>query len=185
MKTKAFLLAATTAGAAFALPTAAQAQDVLPGEGFIGVQAGVHDLDLGEIEDDFGVDLESTGTIVGAFAGYDLPLGPGAFVGAEVNYNFGFGAIDSEYGIAGRLGAKLPGGAKIYARGGYQQVEFDFSEITGVDDESLFDGIDDSDGDYLLGLGADFGLGNTLLRVNLDTVSFDTVRATAGVGLKF
>ena len=48
MKTKAFLLAATTAGAAFALPTAAQAQDVLPGEGFIGVQAGVHDLDGGQ-----------------------------------------------------------------------------------------------------------------------------------------
>ena len=185
MKTKAFLLAATTAGAAFALPTAAQGQDVLPGEGFIGVQAGVHDLDLGDIEDGFDIDLEISGTIIGAFAGYDLPLGPGAFVGAEVNYNYGFGAIDSEYGIVGRLGASLPGGAKVYARGGYQQVEFDFSEITGVDDESVFNGLDDSDGDYIVGLGADFGLGGTLLRVNLDTISFDTVRATAGVGLKF
>ena len=185
MKSKAFLLAAITAGAAFAVPTAVQAQDVLPGEGFIGVQAGVHDLDFGGIEDDFDIDPESTGTIVGAFAGYDLPLGPGAFVGAEVNYNFGFGAIDSEYGIAGRLGARLPGGAKIYARGGYQEVEFDYSEVTGVDNETIFADLDDSDGDYLLGLGADFGLGNTLLRVNLDTVSFDTVRATAGVGLKF
>lgn len=185
MKTKAFLLAAATAGAAFALPTAAQAQDVLPGEGFIGVQAGVHNLDLGDIEDDFDIELDSSGTIVGAFAGYDLPLGPSAFVGAEVNYNFGFGAIDSEYGIAGRIGTRLPGGAKLYARGGYQQVDFDYGEIFDIDDDDLFDGLDDSEGDYIVGLGADFDLGNTLLRVNLDTVSFDTVRATAGVGLKF
>ncbi len=179
------LLSLAIAGGAFALPAAAQAQDVLPGEGFIGLQAGIHDLDLGEIEDDFDIDLESSGTIVGVFAGYDLPLGPGAFVGAEVNYNTGWGAIDSEYGIAGRIGARLPGGAKLYARGGYQQVDFDLSEIFDIDDESVFDGLDDDDGDYIVGLGADFGLGNTLLRVNLDTVSFDTVRATAGVGLKF
>ena len=185
MKRNTLLLSAAAAGAAFALPTAAQAQDVLPGEGFVGVQAGMHNLDLGDIEDDFELDLDSDGIIVGAFAGYDLPLGPGAFVGAEVNYNRGFGAIDSEYGIAGRIGTRLPGGAKIYARGGYQQVEFDYSEIFNIDDESTFDGLDDDDGDYILGLGVDFGLGNTLLRVNLDTVSFDTVRATAGVGMKF
>ena len=184
MTTKAFLLAAASAGAAFALPAAAQAQD-LPGEGFIGVQAGVHDLDLGDVEDDFDIDLNSGSPIVGAFAGYDLPLGPGAFVGAEVNFNVGFGSIDSEYGIAGRLGTRLPGGAKIYARGGYQQVDFDFEEIFDIDDPDLFDGLDDSDGDYIVGLGADFPLGGSLVRVNLDTVGFDTVRATAGVGFKF
>ena len=181
MKTK-FLIPAAAA-AAFALPTAAQAQDVLPGEGFIGVQAGVHDLGLGDIEDDFAIDLDSSGTILGVFAGYDLPLGPGAFVGAEVNYNTGFGAIDSEYGIAGRIGTRLPGGAKLYARGGYQQVDFDLEEIFDQD-LSGFD-LDDDDGDYILGLGADFPLGGSLIRVNLDTVSFDTVRATAGVGFKF
>ena len=185
MNKKALLLAATTAGAAFALPTAAQAQDVLPGEGFVGVQAGVHDLDVGDIEDDFAIDLNSGSTIAGVFAGYDMPLGPGAFVGAEANYTFGFGAIDNEYGIAGRLGTRLPGGAKLYARGGYQQVDFDLSEIFDIEDETFFDGVDDSDGDYIVGLGADFPLGGSLMRVNLDTVGFDTVRATAGVGFKF
>ena len=179
------LLTIGAAGAAFALPTAAQAQDVLPGEGFIGVQAGVHDLDVGDIEDDFDIDLDSCATIVGAFAGYDLPLGPGAFIGGEVNYNVGWGSIDSEYGIAGRIGAKLPGGAKIYARGGYQVVDFDLAQIFDVDDDTVFDGLDDDDGDYIVGLGADFPLGNTFVRVNLDSVSFDTVRATAGVGVKF
>ena len=185
MKAKAYLFAAATAGAAFALPSAAQAQDVLPGEGFVGIQAGIHDLDLGEIEDDFDIDLDSDGFVYGVFAGYDLPLGPGAFVGAEVNYMLGSGAIDNEYGIAGRIGTRLPGGAKLYARGGYQEVDFDFDEILGVDTGDELDGIDDSDGDYIVGLGADFPLGGSLIRVNLDTVSFDTLRATAGVGFKF
>ena len=183
MKSKNLLLAAATAGAAFALPTAAQAQD-LPGEGFIGVQAGVHDLGLDDIENDFAVEVDDSGTIIGAFAGYDLPLGPGAFVGAEVNYNIGFGAVDSELGIAGRIGARLPGGAKVYARGGYQHVDLDIEEILDADLGGEFDG-DDGDGDYIVGLGADFPLGKTFVRVNLDTIQFDTVRATAGVGVKF
>ena len=183
MKSKNLLLAAAAAGAAFALPTAAQAQD-LPGEGFIGVQAGVHDLGLDDIENDFAVEVDDSGTIIGAFAGYDLPLGPGAFVGAEVNYNIGFGAVDSELGIAGRIGARLPGGAKVYARGGYQHVDLDIEEILDADLGGEFDG-DDGDGDYIVGLGADFPLGKTFVRVNLDTIQFDTVRATAGVGVKF
>lgn len=183
MKSKNLLLAAAAAGAALALPTAAQAQD-LPGEGFIGVQAGVHDLGLDDIENDFAVEVDDSGTILGAFAGYDLPLGPGAFVGAEVNYNIGFGAVDSELGIAGRIGARLPGGAKVYARGGYQHVDLDIEEILDADLGGEFDG-DDGDGDYIVGLGADFPLGKTFVRVNLDTIQFDTVRATAGVGVKF
>ena len=178
------LLISAAAGAAFALPTAAQAQDVLPGDGFIGVQAGLHDLALNDIEDDFGVDVNDSSVVAGVFAGYDLPLGPSAFVGAEVNYLYGFDAIDSEYGIAGRIGFRLPGGAKLYARGGYQEVDLDIDNILDTDTDGAFDN-DDSDGDYIVGLGADFGLGSTLFRVNLDTIAFDTVRATAGVGFKF
>lgn len=184
MKHNTLLLSAAAAGAAFALPAAAQAQDVLPGEGFIGVQAGLHDLALDDLADEFEVDVNDSSAVVGVFAGYDLPLGPSAFVGAEVNYMYGFDAIDSEYGIAGRLGVRLPGGAKLYARGGYQQVDLDIDKILDTDTGGEFDSEDD-DGDYIVGLGADFGLGNTLLRVNLDTISFDTVRATAGVGFKF
>ena len=183
MKKTIFTFAALAAAAA--VPNAAHAQSALPGEGFVGVQAGIHDLGLNDIEDDFDIDLDSSSTFVGAFAGYDLPLGPGAFVGAEINYNVGFGSIDNEFGLAGRLGTSLPGGAKVYARGGYQVIDFDFEEIFDVEDDAVFDNLEDSEGDYIVGLGVDFPLGGSLVRVNLDSVSFDTIRATAGVGLRF
>lgn len=187
MKAKATLLAALTAGAAFALPTAAQAQDVIPGEGFVGVSAGYHDLgvDTDELATIGGIEIDDASPIVGVFAGYDFPIGVSAFAGIEGNYTYGFDAIDSEIGASLRLGMRVPGGAKFYVRGGYQHVDLDPEEIVDMDLGAALEDIDDSDGDYLVGLGADFGLGNTLLRVNLDTVGFDTLRATAGVGFKF
>src|SRR3546814_6164562 len=44
-------------------------------------------------------------------------------------------------------------------------------------------GADDSDGDYLVGVGADLGFGNSPFRFRLaaDTISFDSTRLTAGV----
>ena len=45
--------------------------------------------------------------------------------------------------------------------------------------------LEDTFDDYLVGAGVDFGLGGAVVRVNLDTISFDTLRATAGVGFKF
>ena len=184
MKTK--ILATLAFAAAAALPNAAAAQDIVPGEGFIGVSAGYHDLGVdGEDLADFGIEVDDSSPIVGVFAGYDIPIGVGAFAGVEANYTYGFDAIDSEVGASVRAGIRAPGGAKFYARGGYQWVDLDPAEIVNIDDESLFDDIDDSDGDFLVGLGTDFPLGNTLFRVNLDTVGFDTLRATAGIGLKF
>ena len=183
---KKYLSAVAAIGVAAALPTAAHAQDVVPGEGFIGVSAGYHDLGVDTDEfDAFDIDIDTSSPVIGVFAGYDLPVGVGTFVGVEGNYTYGFDAIDSEIGASIRAGIRAPGGAKFYARGGYQWIDLDLAEIVNIDDESLFDGIDDSDGDYLVGLGADFPLGSTLVRVNLDTIAFDTLRATAGVGFKF
>ncbi len=184
MKLKTLALAALAAGTAGALPTMAQAQS-LPGEGFVGVSGGYHDVGLDEEDDDFaGLDFDSGSPIVGVFAGYDFPVGPTMFIGAEGNYTYGFDAIDNEIGASARLGFRAPGGAKFYARGGYQHIDLDIEEIFNEDFDGAFDDIDD-DGDYLVGLGADFPLGNTFVRVNLDTISFDTLRATAGVGFKF
>ena len=180
------ILALAGAVTAFALPSAVSAQDVVPGEGFVGVSAGYHDLGVDtEGLETFDIDIDDGSPIVGVFAGYDLPVGIGTFIGVEGNYTYGFDAIDSEIGASARLGIRAPGGAKFYVRGGYQWVDLDLAEVVNVEDESLFDGLDDSEGDYLVGLGADFGLGNTLVRVNLDTIAFDSLRATAGVGLKF
>ncbi|MEO0643230.1 MAG: hypothetical protein AAFY47_07420, partial [Pseudomonadota bacterium] len=61
--------------------------------------------------------------------------------------------------------------------------------LVGLDDDDIFDeddlGIDTTAGDYLVGGGVDIPVGGFDLRFNLDTIAFDTVRATAGVGVRF
>ena len=186
MKTKNAILAGAAAIGALAVPSTAMAQDVVPGSGFVGVSAGLHDLGLdGEIEDAFpGFEVEDSSPIIGVFAGYDVPVGTALFAGVEGNYSFGTNAIDGEYGISGRLGVNMPGGAKVYGRVGYQWIDLDLNKIVGDDDVDLSD-FEDTVDDYMVGVGADIGFGGMLLRANVDTVSFDTLRATVGVGMRF
>lgn len=183
------ILMAATAAAAIAIPTAAQAQQAEP---FVGVSGGYHDLAVdGEVEDAFpGVEINDGSVIFGGFAGVDVPVGTNVFIGAEANFHLGTDAVDSEYGASARLGFRDAGGAKYYLRGGYQEVNLDFPniiEIPGVElDDDDFAGIDDTAGDYLVGAGAEFPIGeSTFLRVNVDTIGFDSARATAGFGLRF
>lgn len=165
-----------TAMGAMALPAAAQAQsaDAPTVEPYIGVTAGIHDLGIGLPDDDGG--------IYGVVAGVDVPVGKTFFVGAEGNYNFGDGAIDSEYGVAARAGVRVGDSAKLFVRGGYQEVDFDLGHfgIGGLD-------VDDTDGDYLVGAGVEFGLGDSPIgfRAAIDTIAFDSTRATVGVLYKF
>ena len=175
MKTK--LLSATAAVAAsFAIAAPAFAQDTAGAEPYIGASVGHHDAGVGIPNDD--------GLIYGAVAGVDFPVGDTFFVGAEGNYHLGDGAIDKEYGIAARAGVKV-GGSKLYVKGGYQEVDFDLGELLGAPVPA---GIDDTDGDYIVGVGADIGLGATSpvsLRLAADTIAFDSTRLTAGVLFKF
>ena len=168
----------TIVAAAIALPATAQAQEAAPEvEVFVGPSAGYHDL---------GVDLsvagidDDGGAIFGGVIGVDVPVGEKLFVGVEGNFHFGTELIDNEYGVSARAGLRLDGGAKLYVRGGYQEVDFDFG-VFGA--PAITNGLDDSEGDYLVGAGVEFPLGNgpISLRANLDTISFDTTRATAGV----
>lgn len=177
------IILASAAAAALTFPVAAQAQDA-GAETFVGVAVGYHDLGADDIADDFGIEIEDSSVTLGVFAGADFAIGSGAFAGVEANYNFGFDAIDSEYGASARLGFRDAGGAKYYVRGGYQWVDLDVAKITGLD-ESDVEGVDDTGGDYLVGAGVEFPVGGAALRVNLDTVAFDTLRATAGVAMKF
>ena len=157
---------------AIALPAAAQAQsnDDPKVEPYVGVTAGIHDLGIGLPNDDGG--------IYGVVAGVDAPVGKTFFVGAEGNYNIGDGAIDSEYGIAARAGVRVGETGKVYVRGGYQEVNFDLGHfgLAGT-------GVDDTDGDYLVGAGVEFGLGDAPVRfrAGIDTIAFDSTRATVGV----
>lgn len=153
---------------AITLPSAAHAQSTQGPEIYVGASAGIHDLGIGLPDDDGG--------IYGIIAGVDLPVGEIFFVGVEGNYHIGDGVIDSEYGAAARAGMRVGESGKLFVRGGYQEVELDlvFPAVVGVDD---------TDGDYLVGAGVEFGLGKTpiRLRAGIDTIAFDSTRATAGV----
>jgi hypothetical protein len=64
-------------------------------------------------------------------------------------------------------------------RGGYQEVDFDLSNFV----TPAVVGLDDTDGDYLVGAGVEFGLGDSPIRfrAGVDTIAFDSTRATIGV----
>lgn len=161
---------------AMVLPAAAQAQSEDPKvETYVGATAGIHDLGLDLPNDDGG--------IYGVVAGVDVPVGKTFFVGAEGNYNIGDGAIDSEYGIAARAGVRVGSTGKVFVRGGYQEVDFDLSRFI----TTPVVGLDDTDGDYLVGAGVEFGLGDSPIafRAGIDTIAFDSTRATVGVLYKF
>ena len=171
-----FTFTALAAMGAMALPAAAQAQSNDPKvETYVGVTAGIHDLGVGLPDDDGG--------IYGVVAGVDVPVGDTLFVGAEGNYNIGDGAIDSEYGIAARAGVRVGETGKVYVRGGFQEVDFNLSRFV----TPAVVGLDDTDGDYLVGAGVEFGLGDSpvAFRAGIDTIAFDSTRATVGVLYKF
>lgn len=162
---------------AMALPAAAQAQsnDTPAVETYVGASAGIHDLGIGLPGDDGG--------IYGVVAGVDVPVGDTFFVGAEGNFHLGDGAIDSEYGVAARAGVRVGQSGKLFVRGGYQEVDVDLGRFV----TPAVVGLDDTDGDYLVGAGVEFGLGEgpIRMRAGVDTISFDSTRATVGLLFNF
>lgn len=191
---KKLVFTSLVAAGAIAFPAAAQAQDTTKADITIGASVGMHDLgvDLGDLDaddgefDDFNID--DTGEIYGGFAAVDFPVGESMFAGVEGNFHFGSGPIESEYGAAARLGFRTEGGTKIYARGGYQWVDLDLGNLTGVDEDFLDDNdieVSDVGGDYLVGVGLEVPVSSVVLRANVDTIAFDTLRGTVGVGFKF
>lgn len=170
------IISSAIATAVLMAPSIASAQEEGGAEPFIGLSGGYHDLGVGG-------DIEDAGGILGVVAGVDVPVSDNLFVGAEANYHFGTDAIDNEFGASARIGIKS-GGSKFYLRGGYQEVDLDLEAIL---DTELPDGLEDSEGDFLVGAGAELPIGgdNAKVRFNLDTISFDSVRATAGVVFSF
>lgn len=173
--TKISLLAASAA-AALALSTGAQAQEAPAAQPYIGVSGGYHSLGVSGVSDD-------DGAIYGIVAGVDVPVAESLNLGIEGNYHIGSNAIDADYGVAARLGFPVGETSQLFVKGGYQWVNIDLGNFV----TPAVVGLDDTDGDYLVGVGGEFGLGEgpARLRVGVDTISFDTVRATAGVIFKF
>lgn len=180
---------------AIAVPAAAQAQsDTTKPDVTIGASVGIHDLgvDLGDLDADDGefdqLDIDDNAKIYGGFAAVDFPLGESLFAGVEGNAHFGDGPIEAEYGASARLGFRTEGGSKIYARGGYQWVDLDLENLTGVSEDFLDENdieVGDVGGDYLVGVGVEVPVSSVVLRANVDTIAFDTLRGTVGVGFKF
>jgi len=185
---KKFALLVSAVALPLAVPGAAHAQESTGARPYVGVQAGLHDLNVDA--DDLGTntfDIDDSALTYGGYAGVDFDLGKSAVIGVEGNFNLGNGPIDSEYGIAGRIGFRAKGGTVVFARAGYQWVDVDGSGLLGVD-ESLLAGVDydDTIGDYLVGVGADIAVGEKMgLRVAVDTISFDTLRPSVGLHLRF
>lgn len=173
---KKFALLTVSAVAALGLATGAQAQDAAPTvQPYIGLSGGYHSLGVSGVSDD-------DGAIYGVVGGVDVPVGETLTLGVEGNYHLGTNAIDSEYGAAAKLGFPVGETSQIFVKGGYQWVNIDLGNFGGA---GL--GLDDTDGDYIVGVGGEFGMGDSpaRLRVGVDTIAFDTVRATAGVVFKF
>jgi opacity protein-like surface antigen len=178
-----FSALAVTAAVLAAAPAAAQ--DAAPAPAarpYVGISGGYHDI----LDNPFGKD---GGVIGGVIAGVDLAISPelatGPVVGVEGNFHLGTGAIDTEYGAAARFGYRFPSGGLAYVRAGYQWVNFDVNKVSGgiLGDDDF----DDTDGDYLVGVGGEFGAagGRTRFRVGVDTVSFDTLRPNVAVIVGF
>ena len=194
---KKILLAATAAAAFVATPAMAQQAPEIYGGGLVGYH-DIESLDLSE----FGADetLDVDGNVYGGFLGVKLGGEGNVFYGVEGNYLAGSDAIDKEYGITALVGTNV-GMADVYLRGGYQVVDFDVEALamegadafglTGDDRNAFIVGFLDGFGDedtaegWLLGAGADVKLGGFMLRGNVDTIEFDSLRLTAGLGFSF
>ena len=173
-----------------AVPGVAHAQETTSAHPYVGVQAGFHNLNIDEDDiDTAGFDLDDSAMVYGVYGGVDFDLGKSAIVGVEGNFNLGNGPIDAEYGGAGRIGFRAEGGTVIFARAGYQWINIDGAGLIGVDEDLIDDDdldVSDTVGDFLVGVGADIAVGEAMgIRVAVDTVSFDTLRPSVGLHLRF
>jgi len=191
MMTK-FALAAFAAAGALTIPVAAHAQaqdeDTMKSpEITVGFTTGLHDLGLNrELRDATGLRADDLARTVGGFAAVDYKLGSNLFTGIEGNMNVGAGSgINYEFGGSLRLGYRGKDGAKVYVRGGYQWVDINLANILGVPEAAVPGDLQGHASDYLVGAGVELPAGKLMLRGNLDTVGFDTVRGTLGVGVRF
>lgn len=161
-----------------AAPAVAQDAPSSSGQFYVGAIGGYHSLEA-------DVPGSDGGAIFGGVLGYDVTTPSNLVLGVEGNFQVGTDAIDSDYGVAARVGYRFPSGGIAYVRGGYQWVNLDINNLVGQNVGNI--GVDDTIDDYLVGVGGEFPLSNSRmrLRVGIDTVSFDTVRPTAGLIVGF
>lgn len=177
-----------------ATPTAAEASapDGSPGFGiepYVGIMGGYEQFDdtrpaAGIPHAPGGRDFD--GGLVQGVAGVNVPLGP-VFVGVEGNAAKGFtGDIDWEYGVAGRAGFRMGDSGLIYAKAGYQWVNFDALGDDSRDFHDITAGLGVEVGPKDIGLGGITGNSGVRLRLEVNSFGdFNSFRPMAGAIVHF
>ena len=193
-------IAAALAAVAFAVPAVAQdmqttstggTADAAPGEAaapngskafgikpYFGVLGGWESFDRnpGHGIPAVGVNgRKLQGAIVQGVVGANLPLGP-VFVGAEGNVAKGVdGAIDWEYGAAGRFGLRAGDSGLFYGKVGYQWVNFARFGDNSRDFHAISYGVGFEAGPKDIGLKGITG--NAGFRIRTEVSTFGNVRS--------
>ncbi|AOR77868.1 hypothetical protein NRB_21620 [Novosphingobium sp. 11B] len=163
--------------------TEATAPDGTPAFGiepYFGIMGGYDSYDK---RSEFGSPRggKMNGALIQGVAGVNVPLGP-VFVGAEGNVAKGFGDIDWEYGVKGRVGARAGDSGMIYASAGHEWVN---GKRAYSDQKDWIYGVGVEVGPKDIGLGGVTGNGGLRLRFEVDTYDFDSIRPMAGVVAHF
>lgn len=126
------------------------------------------------------------GVLAEAIVGANIPLGA-FFIGAEGNVAKGVdGTIDWQYGVAGRAGFRAGESGLIYAKAGYEWVNFTDGAVTGGRDygDEVY-GIGFEAGPREIGLGGLTGESGARIRLEVTTRDFESIRPMAGVVFHF
>lgn len=163
--------------------TEATAPDGTPAFGiepYFGIMGGYDSYDK---RSEFGSPRggKMNGALIQGVAGVNVPLGP-VFVGAEGNVAKGFGDIDWEYGVKGRVGARAGDSGMIYASVGHEWVN---GKRAYSDQKDWIYGVGVEVGPKDIGLGGVTGNSGLRLRFEVDTYDFDSIRPMAGVVAHF
>lgn len=152
-------------------------------EPYFGIMGGYERFDDEATRADIplvGRDLD--GSLVQGVLGFNVPLGP-VFVGAEGNVAKGVkGAIDWEYGAAGRFGLRAGDSGLVYGKVGYQWVNFDTFGENSRDFHDMTYGVGVEVGPKDIGLGGLTGNSGVRLRLEANTFGdFNSFRPMAGL----
>ena len=179
------IFAAALAALSFGAPAMAQtAPDGSPAFGikpYIGLLGGTHTVDRNVLSSPQSGRFH--GEVIEAVGGINIPLGP-VFVGAEGHVARGFRDIEWEYGAKGRFGFRAGDSGLIFASAGYKWVEA--KENRGFDDmKGMIYGVGVEVGPRDIGLGGLTSSAGPRIRLQVETMEWDSLRPMAGLVFHF
>jgi opacity protein-like surface antigen len=152
-------------------------------EPYVGVLGGYESFDRRSDLGTHGSYGRANGGLISGVIGVNVPLGP-AFVGVEGNGTKGFGDLDWEYGVKGRVGARVGDSGLLFVSGGYEWV--DTHNYRGYpNSKNWVYGLGVELGPKDIGLKGATGRAGPRLRLQVDTYDFHSIRPMGGVIFHF